>query len=526
MTQTIIHAPCDPDYYVGDHWRDTARGVTTWNLNNQHEIPLLDPGDPYTLTFTCTVPKCYALISGNTVDGSGTHPIYGRDSCNIVFNAWVYGNVSNPGTVELNYTLNGHTDRLTRISGFAQHGATQAFDLANIAIYNDRGMNTLVIQNVSSSTIQVDHFKIYRTYKTCNPHADEGDYCTGEEHCDSETNTGTNGSWDDTRIDRPCNCDNGGRGFTQIQDNIHSGSLIEKQGGSLSWTFDFSSLSGGNYVTKSICLFNFNQVYPNSTDPNNLDVPLDAVLNGETINTYYLSKWNENNENKGLFASHDLATESIYDDDGSNTVTLINTGSVDVKMAEPIDIYRIFASSTPIGCCEQCETCQTCQDTCEVECQTCMTGCEATCVSCFTCATCYTACQGCYECQDCQHPCYVSCQHPCFVSCQTGCEVSCQDCQTTCEVECQTGCEVSCQVGCQVACQYCEGSCQTTCEVSCQTGCEVSCQTGCEVSCQTGCEVSCQTGCEVSCQTGCEVSCQTVCYISCQPCFICYTWYM
>jgi len=517
--------PCNTIYYTGDHAADYSRALTAWNLNNQYTIPnnalLMPKDDPNgydraTLYFTPTVPKCYA-----------SHPYPfdqpdGRDSCNIVFNAWPNGNNSG---ASLRYILNGSTVGGCYLSGVAQHGATQGFDLANTDAYSDTIENTLIIQNVSNSTIQVDHFKIYRIYKMCNPvvlNSGNCPYCeNGTILCSGGHPSGTHGSFDSTRVDIPCNCYNGGSlSYSYYHDDNNAGSTLHKLGGTLSWTFNFSTLSD-NYQGKSICLFNFNNVWANSTDPNTThDIELDLLLGSNTVMNYYLSRI----EGEALAPSYDLAQSNYYNDTGANTVTLKNLGSVDVIVSPNpdggIDVYRMYKSDTlcPSQCqsgqteCQSCECgCVTCQSACQVSCQ----GCQG-CYGCMICYFCYIACQyGCeVECQGCQTGCEVTCQTECEVSCQTGCQVSCQSgCEVACQ-NCQTGCEVACQTGCELACQTCEGFCEPQC-YACETcyTCVGTCQT-----CQTPCEWSCQ-----GCQTGCEISCQESCQLSCQGCYGCYT---
>ena len=505
------HYQCDRDW-VHKHPNSQCRGITTWNIDNSHTIPLLGPGESTTLTFTCTVPKCYS--SGNTQDGK---PVQGRDCCLVVFNAWAKNtNTSaNGDDIKLKYTLNGSTlDIGSCISRVATHGGTQAFDLGPPSlhdIYNDMEPNSLVITNIdennnpNSSTVQIDHFKIYRAYQMCNIIDVQHDsLCTYPGYCEPDSTAGTNGNLDSSRIDTPCNYSaGGGLSFSQCHNSTHAENTIPA-GGSLSWTFNFNynyANAGytGNYQGESICLFNFNEIHPVNTS-NSDDVKVDAYLNGHHINTYYLSK----KEKRSMFPSHDLATSQYYNVTGPNTVILQNNGDVDIKMNDPggIDIYRIFKTNTLLytsPCdfvCQINQGCSGCQGPCQFGCYTCDVSCQE---------TCETSCQEC-------------------VTCQTGCETSCQDCytcQTECQVNCQTSCQINCQYGCEVSCQdcySCQGGCYSSCEVSCQTYCQ-DCQTGCQVNCQTECQVNCQTSCQINCQDcyNCQTECETcaVCYNDC-----------
>jgi hypothetical protein len=444
-----------------------GRGITTWNLNHEYTLPnngQLLPYEYATLNFTCTVPKCYS--ASNTKPGCGDTNVHGEDTCNVVFNAWRTGNGSVEDTIKLEYILNGSTISPCYISGYAGHGATQAFELANTGCadkYDDMGANTFVIHNTSGYTIQVDHPKIYRTYKMCNLWACAEGFCPtcagSTLICSGGSYRGTSGDFDDTREDIPCNCAAcGGLSYTCKQDTSYQGHTLYANGtNTFSWTFDWNNYSGYNYQGKSICLFNFNQVAP-VEDADSDDIALVARLNGDDnnhiINTYYLSRYTNNVS--GLFPSHNLATSNYYNDTGSNVVTLTNTGPVDVKMLEAIDIYRIFQS----------------YDICENPCES---GCQILCETCNSCS-----CESCYS--GCETPCVLGCEIFCYMceTCETACEFACQDCQT-CDgcVTCNTSCQWcnTCQpcescYGCYNSCQLCD-----TCEGGCLPGC-YACQSG------------------------------------------------
>jgi hypothetical protein len=264
------HYPCEKDWSYTSNSR--CRGITTWNTNNNYIISPIAPGDSRTLSFTCTVPRCYS--SANTQDGQ---QVQGRDCCLIVFNAWAKDN-NTPNGPELKYTLNDRDAGGCHISGVAAHGGTQAFDIGPPYlhdIYNDMGPNTFIITNTSASTVQVDHFKIYRAYKMCNLRADEGGYCTitavpkpGSFDCMAGIPTGIPGNLDSTRIDKPCHYNfGGGLSFSQCHSSVYKDSTIPA-GGSFSWIFNFNSTPGGfpgNYTGESMPI----QLQPN-TSSNNL----------------------------------------------------------------------------------------------------------------------------------------------------------------------------------------------------------------------------------------------------------------
>ena len=324
MSTTIyIDSPCVPYFYSGEQYNDQGRGVTTWNLSNQYTVSAIPPSGTATLTFTCTVPKCYS--SYNTIPRCGDTNILGQDACNIVFNAWTNENTSS--TIELQYMTNTFNTDRSYLSGVAGHGATQAFELANTGCaekYNDMGENTFRIINNSPVTVNVDHFKVYRTYKMCNLNADAGGSCTIPAACHPGDTPGTNGNLDFTRDDTPCNFEDcGGLSSTQYHDETLKNQTIPANGGIFSWTFDFSDHTPGGswYLGKSICLFNFNYIQPASTNNYENDVRLDALINGHTMDTYYLNKY----QDQKLSPNHDLTQNVYYNDVGLNTVTLVNS---------------------------------------------------------------------------------------------------------------------------------------------------------------------------------------------------------
>lgn len=488
----------------------SGRGITVWNINNQYTIPLLTPqntpNDRATLVFTCTKPKCYMTYQEGKPDG--------RDACNILFNAYRTGSGSIASSTSISWSSNNMPLSGCDLSGVAQNGASQGFDLGNAgSAYNDVGYNTFVIYNNSPSTIKVDQLKVVRTYKMCDHVRGICPYCYGSTIiCDGgSTLPVANGNLDEWRVDKPCSAHRcGGLSYTQYHDISKQGSILPA-GSVFQWTFDFSTLSGYNYVGSSICIFNFNGM-SHTTQSGNPDVSLIAKLNGNNpIGTFYFNR----NVNAGLFPSIDLAKYPIYDDDGANTVQLLNNSNVSIQFASQyggIDVYRIFQTE-PLETCPQNGPCTV---GCEVSCQSCATSCQVGCEVCENCYGCQAACQFfCVTCDAC-NGCY---------SCNTGCDtcVSCQPCegcQTGCEVNCQTGCQVTCQTGCEL-CQSCYQDCYgcyqcETCQDTCELGCQ-NCQTGCETcqdcqdcnTCQGPCQ-TCQTPCE-SCAS-CYQDCYEVCY--------------
>jgi hypothetical protein len=464
MSESTIHTPCDEAYYYQGEINSMCRGVTTWNLQNQFTVsPILAPnGGCATVIFTCTTPKCYG--ANNTLPNSmcadpvnGTLNVLGQDAVNINFNAWKNDNSGGTTSVQLHYRLNDQDIGDSYLSEVSTHGATQTYELANInaqrcsLIYNDMGRNTFVFQNLSNDTIQLDHVKIYRIYKMCTPGTDYQNACTGTDTsypCYAEAEKLTTIGFDATCTDTPCYCERGGLSTTHYQDRRKAGVSIPPNG-TVGWTFNFGALPYNphrNYVGKSICLFNFNNIQA-STDAAS-DNTIHARLNGVHIDTYYLSKYAGN----ALAPSHDLAKENNYHDTLPNTVELVNASAVTIEMGQGggdgVDVYRIYESSS-VTCCGECQTtCQTCQTTCDTTCQVCVLGCE---IFCYMCETCETACE--FACQDCQ-----TCD-----GCVT-CNTSCQWCNTCQPCESCYGCYNSCQL-----CDTCEGGCLPGC-YACQSG--------------------------------------------------------
>jgi hypothetical protein len=438
----------------------TGRGITTWNINNQYIIPQLTPhntaNDKATLVFTSTKPKCYM-----------TYPT-GKDACNILFNAYRTGSGSTIASIPINWSINGNPLSGCDLSGVANHGASQGFDLGNGATgYDDVGSNTFVFYNNSDSTIQIDQFKILRTYKMCDHVRNQCPYCYGTTIiCDGgSTLPVANGNLDQYRIDKPCSSHKcGGLSYTQYHDISKQGSTLPARS-AFTWTFDFSTLSQYNYVGSSICIINFNGMSHNAQ--NDPDVSLIAKLNGNGDNpiaTFYLNS----NENAGFFPSLNLANyPSYYRDDGANTIQLYNNSDVAIQFVNQyggIDVYRIFQTQLL----ETCPQDGPCNTGCEVACQSCATSCQ---VGCEVCEPCYGCQQGCmYRCYLCEESCN-NCQSECYDVCQVcqpceGCQYGCQDCNN---------CN-SC-VGCQpcVLCQPCE-TCYTC--ASCMWECYNACYEG------------------------------------------------
>ena len=435
------HYQCDLDWVAG-HSFTQGRGVTTWNINNGYTIEPIPAGGTATLTFTCTVPKCYSIY--NTISGCDDTNVHGKDACNLVFNAWANSNTTSE--VKLQYNLNDTDVSPSYLSGVAGHGATQAFELANTGctLYNDIGENTFKIINNSDVTVNIDHFKVYRIYKMCNLIADGGGYCTiGSDVCSPETTAGTNGNLDFTRLDTPCNFDScGGLSYTHYQDTSHASQTLYI-GNTFSWQFDFTNYSGLNYQQASICLFNFNQMWPSSTITG--DMEMVVKVNNQYFTNFYLGRFG----GKGLFPSFDLTASQYYNDNGANTVSIVNCSSTNVVMSDTdgIDIYRISQTESV------CPPCQNCYVQCQ-GCNTCYSG-----QGCGVCNACYVGCEICQPCEDCQ-ACQESCQAACYITCQP----SCYMCQTACELGC-----LSCQ-SCYGTCEFCNATCEE-CMVTCQ-GCE------------------------------------------------------
>jgi hypothetical protein len=268
--------------------------------------------------------------------------------------------------------------------------------------------------------------------------------------------------------------------YTQWHDMTHAGALLQP-GSILSWTINFTNCNY-NWQGKSICLINFNNVWPTSTSPYaDNELALILTVNGteHTVNNYYLSKY----ANQPISPNYDLAQSNYYNDTGANTVSLKNLGASPITVSPGeyggIDVYRIY-QSTPIcdsectvGCEVSCQSCNTCCDVCE-SCESCQVACESCLDSCYLCYTvyccqmCYGPCVSCVECQACETPCDTACQ-PCQVcqpcemcqpceTCQSPCQIICDNCQTC--VDCQASvCCQSCIVPWYGGCQECE-TCQ------------------------------------------------------------------
>jgi hypothetical protein len=459
---TIDSYPCDPNAQ-----RKGGRGVTTWKRNEPFTIPAGSGGTFHSASthFTCTFPRYYGH----------------DDNCNLTFEAHAIQNMSSlTQDVHLGFGLNSYPVYEDAggfyLSGAAECGGTQTTEFVNYGLqnYSEMGENTFTFTNWSTVDVVISNLKIMRVYNS--------------EYLDYNSNPAwgyadspRNGTFDNTRIDKPCNYEGcGGLSYSFIWDATNADKTIPPSG-TMTWTLDWSNCGSSNYLQKERCLFNFNQMYAESTDPNHAYVKLDAYLNGYSITSYYLSNLGPDTVgttvyNHAFFPSYDLTLNNHYNDLGANTVSLVNRGSVGVRTTPAVDginIYRIYATESvcdyPCSECEGCENCYFGENcpicvgfclTCVTPCQLCESGYDWNNMYGFNwpctpqCETCYLPCYSCQPCETCQ-PC-LDCQ-ACEYACQ-GCEITCEVCQP-CE-NCQSGC-LTCEPGCYdcQSCYNCEPSC-------------------------------------------------------------------
>lgn len=315
-----------------------SMGITYWGYPTGSNYTI-QPNSYQDISFTCTQPKCYN----------------DKNSCNALFLSYVNSSVNSD--VQLLYYLNGDSTNWggSYLSKHAGHSAWQAIDLSQVSNYQDIGLNTLRIRNTSSNTsVTIYGFQIFRVYGMCTLSC-EGpptDYCAlgttcpnQSPACSSGTNQGSSGSMDSLRNDYPCNFEtHGGRSYTAYDSADLAQSTISA-GQCFQWNFDWSSYHGDNYQQGSVCLFNFNQIYPTQNSSGD-DVQLNAYLNdsGTPFATYYLG----NQANHGAAPSFNLMAASGYNDTGANTVKLVNNSDVPVYMQDPggINIYRIYVTNS------------------------------------------------------------------------------------------------------------------------------------------------------------------------------------
>ena len=319
---TIYNFQCDPNTNP-----EGSRGVTTWDLSNPFTIP--KNNGSVTKSFTCTIPQCYT----------------GQDSCNICFDASADSNSTPDKDVSLTYLVNSANAGGCRISGIANHGGRQAFDITqspNHPYDDDKTTpNTFTIVNNSPYTdVTISHFRVLRIYEMYNLGIDNA------QMCDPPQTTGSNGNMDFVRVDKPCNYEDCGTwSVSQVADSSGLNQTIQP-GNSFDWYFDWSNCSSFNYYSTQKCLLNFNQIWATQTNNNYGDVQLDAEINDEHFATYYLS----NQEGNGMFPSYDLVeNNSSYNHTGYNHLRLTNNGHVPVKFVEALNIYRIYNTYSPCG---------------------------------------------------------------------------------------------------------------------------------------------------------------------------------
>jgi hypothetical protein len=440
------------------------RGITYWSYPIGSEYTI-QPGATLNISFTGTEPKC----------------CQDRDNLNAFFLAYATSH-STLDFVEVRKIINGVDDGASYFSPYQGHGAYIGYDLSQAAGFGttidehvyDWGLQTFSMWNKSDVPVRIAGFSMFRVYGMCNLNCEEqggcegdGNPCGADPPCSEENEHGSHGSsgnLDSKRVDYPCNYQTGGeRSYTGYNDSTFANHTIPA-GSCFQWEFDFSTITGYNYMAEDVILFNFNEIKPVNDETIDPDVHLKGYINGQKFADYYLSPMTTLGLGPGYLINRNVA----YDPEGPNTVKLENNSNVGVLMEDDhgINIYRIYQT----------------QNINEPPCQT---GCE---VSCQT--ACVLGCQFCYECYVC-YSCYLGCMDTCEVSCQEGCEVSCE-----------TGCEVSCETGCQVTCEGCNVGCEVSCETVCEIECEVCMYCYNCVCCQeNGCEV-CYLTCFVACYAG------------------------
>jgi hypothetical protein len=325
-----------------------GRGITYWNMSStivQAKTGTI-PGAA-TLTFTPTHPDCFI----------------GKNDCNVLFRASVNNN-SGSDYVRLGFKLNDFAWSGCCLPGTTGYDNWQAFDLAFV---NDDGnyklnadqTNTLVFTNDGDVSVTISDLKMYNAYQMCNLFDCEDE----KEGCTSFSFRGTVSAFDATRVgaDYPCSYETGGsRSISYAQGGPYDGHTLNS-GETFTWTFDWSLYSQDNYSQGDVCLTNFNQVYVTSEDSSHNYTTLDAYINDYKYATYYLVSRDPEVDGQGntfyfpLFPSYNLMSGSAalyYNDNGANTLKLVNNGPVPVLMCDGagINLYRIYRTyqATPV----------------------------------------------------------------------------------------------------------------------------------------------------------------------------------
>jgi hypothetical protein len=329
-----------------------GRGVTIWDQNtNGPVLNTILPNTHKDFSFTCTLPKCYAYY----LDGHEEY--YGKDSCNFHFTAYAADSNNASAGIDLNFKLNGEGVDGSHLTGGGgtQNHLTQTFELASTYIdnhiqsglYNDTAINTFSVYNNSSSTIIISDVGVYRAYKMCNLTADHTCMCphywNGKTICHEGTTPGTLGFLDSYRTDKPCNYEScGGLTYSSLWMDDHANGTLDAYS-TFTWVFNMADYAYCNYPSDVACLFNFNKMKPDSTSI--ASYPLHVVLNGNTIDTFYLSR--AGGTSLEAFPSYDIAKNTAYVTNGYNTVQLVNSGNIPIIMSnDGINIYRFSNSGS------------------------------------------------------------------------------------------------------------------------------------------------------------------------------------
>jgi hypothetical protein len=342
-----------------------GRGVTVWGPVSFYLAP---GGGNYTWAFTGTHPKCYQK----------------RDNCNVTYTIHTGANSQSNDVGPIKLELNKHTSppRLHDLgnryhSKIAGHDLTETIDIGSQAVqsYHDTELNTLTFTNDDPNVgVWINDFRIVRVYEICGMNKEDCGCCIGSNPvpapcgwpecnpsgyppCGVEQDTGEAGNLDYTRKDYACNTENCGNRLSYIGFGPDDHHKVIQPNQTADWTWT-NPADIGNYVSRSVCFFNLNNVTLSSEPAPGNDVKFSLKVNNSGWVDFYHSKLQRHSAHSVDLANHSGLSAYYNDNPGaSNTLYLHldeNAGvsfylcdGCDAQECPPceggrINIYRIY----------------------------------------------------------------------------------------------------------------------------------------------------------------------------------------
>jgi hypothetical protein len=312
----------DCNCYSGSETKGT-RGVTIWGpLSTDIWLP---SNGGWTGSFTCTEPKCY----------------HSENFCLLTYKIHTSTDTNDDVRVTQSYTTKYGTSSVDLYhSKLANHDDVLTHDLAqarlngnlNIRIYDDVGENTISFTNHSNVGVWLQSLQIVRGYNMYSLDNDQQTSCP-----EKQVHLGDNFV---EPIDYPCNFEMcGKRSFTWFTPDNHlypedpgtdPGTILTRGDNNIyswTWTNPPQPSAFSNYVEKSHCLFNFNNiclekivnqqiVYDSTVGATTTDVPFQLKISNSTLGTSNWATFYHPGNNSLTYNAHiahgvDLATDPV-----------------------------------------------------------------------------------------------------------------------------------------------------------------------------------------------------------------------